>query len=101
MKSFNNDYLQHFIWTLQQHYKISVDKEGKKYCGFTLEWNHYKEFVDISMPGYVSKAPLNFNHKLLNNWQDALHTYYELIFSKIIQHGPKVDASHLPSAKKI
>ena len=101
VKYFNNNDLQHLITTLQQHYTILIDKEGKHYCGLTLEWNYSKGFVDISMPGYVPKALLKFNHKLLNKRQYAPHTYYKPIFGKTIQYAPKTDDSPVLPTKGI
>jgi len=53
IKYTGKDNLDHLISTIKKHYDISVDLEGSLYCGITLQWNYKKEFVDISMPGYV------------------------------------------------
>ena len=52
---------QHLIDTLKKHYKITVDWEGKLFCGIHLKWDYDKRTVDLSMPGYVEKALQCFN----------------------------------------
>jgi len=41
---------------------VTVDKEGTLYCGITLEWDYNKRTLDISMPGYVKKQLIKYNH---------------------------------------
>ena len=43
-------------------YIITTYPTGSLYCGMTLEWNYTKKYVDISMPGYVTKAIHKFHH---------------------------------------
>jgi hypothetical protein len=52
----------HLIQVLETLYKITVDWTGTKYIGLTLAWNYTQGFVDISMPGYVKRALLRFQH---------------------------------------
>ena len=53
VKYFSKDYADHLLTALNSHFKISVDYEGMHYCGFTIEWNYKKGYVDISMPKYI------------------------------------------------
>jgi hypothetical protein len=58
------EHLDHLITTLRNDYEVSVDETGSLYCGITLDW-HYKEgYVDISMPGYVKKQLIRYNHPM-------------------------------------
>eukprot|EP00804_Cyclotella_cryptica_P019676 CCRYP_016442-RA/>CCRYP_016442-RA protein AED:0.39 eAED:0.39 QI:0/0/0/1/1/0.5/2/0/309 len=41
---------------LQQHYDVTIDKEGKLYCGITLNWDYNKRTLDISMPGKTQES---------------------------------------------
>ena len=54
VKYFSKDYADHLLSALRLHYKISVDYEDMHYCGFTIEWNYEKGYVDISMPKNIS-----------------------------------------------
>jgi hypothetical protein len=51
---------QHLIDTLQILYTITIDWTGSKYLGFTIEFNHEQQYVDISMPGYIDKVLQRF-----------------------------------------
>ena len=73
IKYFSKEDVNHLLASLRQNYKISVDWEGKNYCGLTLEWNYEKGYVDISMPGYIEKfAPNSFI--LILNIHNMPHT---------------------------
>ena len=56
---------EHFddlITALREHYTVEVDDTGGLYCGITLQWNYEKGYVDISMPGYVTKQLTRYGH---------------------------------------
>ena len=42
IKYYSEDDADHLHNTLRQKYTVTVDKEGKQYCGFTFDW-HYDE----------------------------------------------------------
>ena len=48
---------------LKQWYKMEEDWEGKLYCGISLDWHYDKGYVDISMPNYVHKTLIKYDHK--------------------------------------
>ena len=65
VKYVGKEHADHLIKTLEGHYdKISVDWEGKLYCGITLEWNYSERFLDISMPGYIDKLRARYRHEM-------------------------------------
>ena len=44
----------HLMSALTMHYEnITIDWEGKLYCGIKIIWDYIKWYVDISMPRYV------------------------------------------------
>ena len=51
--------LNHLIKALKENYEITVDMEGRQFCGLQLDWNYKAGYVDISMPGYVQKKIKN------------------------------------------
>ena len=51
---------QHLIDTLQQLYALTIDWTGCKYLGFTIAFNHDRQYVDLSMPGYKDKVLQRF-----------------------------------------
>jgi hypothetical protein len=53
---------QHLINALKKDYNITVDWEATKYIVLTIEWDYGNRKVHVHMPGYLSKALLQFNH---------------------------------------
>jgi hypothetical protein len=53
---------QHLIAALKENYEITVDWDGKLFCGITLDWKYQKGTVDLSMPKYVQEALIEFQH---------------------------------------
>eukprot|EP00957_Ditylum_brightwellii_P192870 14685035-Ditylum_brightwellii.AAC.1 len=39
-----------------------MDWNKKNYCGVTFKWHYAAGYVDVSMPGYVSKALDKYQH---------------------------------------
>ena len=70
----------HLIEAIQDTYECSIDWKGTQYCGLTLAWNYPERYVDISMPGYVTKALNKFDHKPLKRPEHALHGWTALIY---------------------
>jgi hypothetical protein len=62
VKYVGKQHLQHLIASIQKYYELTVDWEGTRYCGITLEWDYVNKTVDLSMPGYVEDALHNFQH---------------------------------------
>ena len=49
--------------------------EGGGYCGLTLDWNYEKKYVDVSMPGYITKYLHKFQYPKTNRPQHAMHDW--------------------------
>ena len=62
IKHFNQDDLDHLLNALKTHYTISEDPTGSHYFGLHIYWKYDKQYVDISMPGYIAKALHKFQH---------------------------------------
>ena len=41
---------------------MSIDREGKNYCGLEINWNYNKKYVDISMSNYIPKVLQKHQH---------------------------------------
>ena len=87
----------HLLACLRENYKISVDWEGKNYCGLTLDWNYEKGYVDISIPGYVEKVCAKLNHPSPRFPQHAPHRWTQPSYGSKTQMAP-VDNSPLLDA---
>eukprot|EP00804_Cyclotella_cryptica_P011350 CCRYP_016360-RA/>CCRYP_016360-RA protein AED:0.27 eAED:0.23 QI:0/0/0/1/0.5/0.33/3/0/674 len=62
IKYTGKQHLDHLIASIKKHYDVTVDHTGSLYCGITLNWQYNKGFLDISMPGYVQKQLIKYNH---------------------------------------
>lgn len=60
----------HLIHALHQTtYEIQEDWKGNICCCATLRWNYVEQYVDISMPGYISKQLVTYAHEMPNKPQ--------------------------------
>ena len=95
VKYFNQEDKDHLLNALRQHYKITVDDEGRHYCGLTIEWNYIKGYVDISMPGYSEKVRERLKHPKPNKPQYAPHKWYKPTYGQKTQLVRDPDTSPL------
>ena len=62
IKYYNDEDVNHLLSSLKDHYDITIDWNGNNYCGLKVDWNYQKQYVDISMPGYIAKVLRRFQH---------------------------------------
>ena len=60
IKYFSKDDALHLLTCLRVVYEIITDWTRSLYIGFTLKWNYKKRWVELSMPGYIERALLQF-----------------------------------------
>ena len=87
IKHSNQDYLDHLLNALKTHYTISEDPTGSHYCGLHIDWNYDKQYVDISMPGYIAKALHKFQHPTPKKLQYALHEWLTRTYVQKVQYA--------------
>ena len=63
VKYTNTAALHHLINHLKKKYSIT-EEPGTIYSGIHLKWDYVNRTCELSIPGYVFKAPLRFNHDL-------------------------------------
>ena len=85
VKYYTREDAEHLIQALNSRYETTVDWEGSKYLGLTLHWNYDKQFVDISMPGYITKALQKFQHTEPKHPQHAPYAWQKPTLGKHIQ----------------
>ena len=95
------DDLNHLKAALQQHYEITVDMEGKHFCGLSLEWNYDAGYVDVSMPNYVAKKLKKFQHNKPARPQYAPHKWSKPVYGRKLQYTPPPDTSDFLDKKGI
>ena len=77
-----------------QEYKITIDKNGKNYCGLQIDWNYDKGYVTIDMPNYVIKTLTKLKHPQPNKPVTAPHEWMKPAYGKKPQLAP-IDTSPL------
>jgi len=80
IKYWSKEDADHLENALGKTFKYTVDREGKNYCGLTLDWNYKLGYVDISMPGYVPKALKRLQHKPQKFPQYSPHPHTPIIY---------------------
>ena len=96
VKYFSQADADHLLDALKQHYKISVDLEGKNYCGLTMDWNYQQGYVDISMPKYIPAMLKKLQHPSPKKPQYAPHQWVQPIYGRRLQMTPVDDSDPLP-----
>ena len=91
VKYFSEDDANHLIESLKIYYPISLDREGKNYCGLTLHWNYKEGYVDVDMPQYVSKKLQNYQHSAPEKPQHAPHKWNQPAYGQKTQFAPEPD----------
>jgi hypothetical protein len=100
VKYFSKDNADHLITTLRKYFKVSVDWDGCNYCGLTIDWNYNAGHVDISMPGYISKALLKFQHPTPVQEVYAPHNWTKPVYGQKTQLAPLSDNSPTLNSKE-
>ena len=76
-KYVGEEHAQHLLDVVRQYYKVTGDlgteKQGSKFIGITLEWNHEKRRVHLSNQGYVPEALIRFKKERTSKLQDQPH----------------------------
>lgn len=85
VKYFSKEDAQHLIDALEKTFTISVDWEGRKYCGFNINFNYDKGYVDIDMNGYTEKVRHREQHKDPKKPQYSPHKFNPPIYGKKAQ----------------
>jgi hypothetical protein len=64
VKYVGKEHARHLIEVFQRMCTITIDWSGDLYVSLHLDWDYTNHTVDISMPNYVTKALLRFNHTM-------------------------------------
>ena len=93
------DDLNHLVSSIKSHFTTSVDYKGNDYLGLNLDWNYKKDYVEISMQGYVYTALKKFLHKSPRSPQHAPHDWNVPAYGQKIQFTEIEDKSPLLTEK--
>jgi hypothetical protein len=101
VKYFSQHDADHLLDALRADYKISVDWEGKNYCGLVIKWNEAKNYVDVSMPGYVATTLTRLQHRCPARPQYAPHQWTQPAYGQKLQLAPIDESPKLEKTKTI
>jgi hypothetical protein len=79
---------------LEDKYLITTDWTGTLYIGLTLAWDYKARTVDLSMPGYVTKALERFQHPPPKRPQHSPHDWQAPQYGVKTQLTDEADTSH-------
>lgn len=86
---------EHLIQSIAPHYEFTVDREGERFIGLTLEWDYENGELHISMPGYVQKALKRFDHQRPAKPQHQPHPHLPIEYGAKKQLSTPEDKSPL------
>jgi hypothetical protein len=89
----NQDDADHLIKPITQHYPITVDKETKKYIELTIECDYENRKAHISMPVYLKKTFIRFNHIAPDKIQNSPHPHVLPQYGAKVQYAKHDDTS--------
>jgi hypothetical protein len=92
---------QHLIAALKENYEITVDWDGKLFCGITLDWNYQKGTVDLSMPKYVQEALIEFQHPPPSKPEHQPHRHNPPQYGSKVQMTEPIDTTKLLDDKGV
>ena len=93
VKYVGEENLRHLLDILRENYEISVDKEGTRYLGITMDWDYEKREVHLSMPGYVQKALKRFKHPKPSKPQNQPYPHVPIKYGAKVQYAEPTDSS--------
>ena len=100
IKYLQKEHADHLINALRSNYTISIDWEGKNYCGLELDWNYTKRCVTLSMPRYILSALHKFQHPTPSKGQHAPHSYLRPDYGTKIQYAQEDNSKALSADDK-
>ena len=95
VKYFTKDDADHLLKSLKNNDEILTDWEVRNYPRLSLHWNHNEDYVDISIPDYVTKALDRLQHTKPKQPQHAPHLRKRTAHGKSIQMATYTNESDL------
>ena len=92
VKYVGKEHVMHLLNALKTFYnKISIDWEGKLFCGIKLQWDYKNKHVDLSMPGYIQHVLHKYHHNPSQRKQYAPYPYQQIIYGQKVQKPTAID----------
>jgi hypothetical protein len=89
------EHAEHLHNCIKAKYKCTFDETGDLFCGISLNWNYTQRWVELSMPGYVTKNLVRFERTKPPKPQNSPHPYTAPIYSTKKQMAETDDSPKL------
>jgi len=92
VKYFCKDDALHLINAVKDNYEVTIDWEGKLYCGLNLDWHYTAStpYVDVSMNNYNRRNLEKFGHKPPAKPQHAPHSWTAPVYGRKTAQKPTI-----------
>ncbi len=77
IKYLKQEDLGHLIRSLEKHYDVTVDLEGKEFVKIRLDWDYENRKVHLSMAPYHQKALRKFDNIVPTQCHDSPYPHIE------------------------
>ncbi len=77
IKYLKQEDLDHLIQSLEKHYNVAVDLDGKEFVKIELDWDYENRKVHLWMAPYLQKSLQQFNNIVPTKRQDSPYPYTE------------------------
>ena len=91
VKYVGKEHAEHLVSAIKNDYEATVEWEGTKYLGLTIDWDYDKREAHVSIPNYVKEACIRFKHETPKRTQDQPHQHAVPVYGATIQYVKKPD----------
>ena len=86
---------KHLKESLEHHYEVSMDWEGRLFCVIILDWNYNMKHFYLSIPGYVQRKRTKYQHPDPLKPQHSSYQATPIRYGTKVQHPVQSDATAL------
>jgi hypothetical protein len=69
--------LDHIVWSLEKHYNVAVDLDGKEFVKIEFDWDYENKRVHLSMAPYLQKALRQFDNLVTTHRHDSPYPHID------------------------
>ena len=85
--------VDHLISSLEKHYDVTADWDGKIFVGLHLKWDYDNRTVDCHIPGFSQKALTRFQHLPPSSPQHSPHPWTPPKYGKNVQFVKDIESN--------
>jgi hypothetical protein len=100
IKYVGKEHADHLLQCLDKEYPLTIDWEGKIFCGIHLKWDYDERTVELSMPNYVKNALTRFKHPPPRLPQHSPHKWTPPKYGQKQQFATSTDHPPLTPAQR-